>query len=557
MGHRRREKHNGYVELGIEGLEQAIEIGRGGFSVVYRAWQPSFQRHVAVKVLAVNLDAAAVDRFARECAAIGSLQGHPNIVTVHGADRRTDGQPFIVMEHMGGGSLAQQLAEQPLGWATAVDIGVRLAGALECAHRAKILHRDVKPGNVLLSRFGDCKLGDFGIARIEGRGETKSGSVTASWEHAPPEVVDGRRPTPASDVYSLASTIFALIDGRPPFFRAPDENLVSLSARIVRDPIRRMGGSPPEAIERAIRVGLAKDPEQRPATAADFGRLLRAAQVQAGVTATPLPLDVDHADREITEPAPIANGQDRRPPPGPTIDADLPPQQGEDGEGPRRRRLRIGLVGGGALAVVAAVLAVTLKPDGGTDGGVASGPTSTTSAAAATVPPGDGNTTGSPPASSVTPSTAANSGERLGQDVPPTATDPCHTPGIANGAAWQLGRVEVRGRSFDTAYFCNLFSGGTGSLDFVLGGSYKLLRMTIGFADDSTATNHEVRFEIIADGREYLIDPPTLAFGDVQDLELDVTGVTQLQIKITELGPARGSGGSSRPALAAPTLIPA
>jgi len=204
--------------------------------------------------------------------------------------------------------------------------------------------------------------------------------------------------------------------------------------------------------------------------------------------------------------------------------------------------------------VAATLLAITLKPDGGGD--TASG-TTTSSSVSSTTTARAGDGIEAAPAPSVTPSTAADGGERLGQDVPPTTTDPCHTPGIANGAAWQLGAVEVKSRDFDNAYFCNLFSGGTGSLDFVLGGAYRLLRMTIGFDDDSTATSHEVRFEIIADGREYLIDPPTLVFGDAQDLELDVTGVTQLQIKITELSPARGSGGSSRPALAAPTLIPA
>jgi serine/threonine protein kinase len=545
------------VDLGIEGLEQAVEIGRGGFSVVYRAWQPSFERHVAVKVISVNPEDADVNRFARECAAVGSLQGHPNIVTVHDAGRRADGQPFIVMEYLSGGSLSDHAVKQPLGWTTAVDIGVKLAGALECAHRAKVLHRDVKPGNVLVSRYGEVKLGDFGIARIEGRGETRSGMIAASWEHAPPEIVEGRRPSIASDTYSLASTLFALIDGRPPFCRGSDEDLRSLSIRIIRDPVRSMGGGAPEPVERAIRRGLAKDASQRPRTAADFGRILRAAQIQAGVEATTLPLDVDRTDRELTQPPLRDRDRPPAPPPGPTGDADLPPDDPSPLE-VRRRRTAM-LVGGAAIAVIVAVVAFTaLTPGGGERTGTSTSSTSTgvSIPSVITVDPGGGQTGSSAP-SVGTPTEASDGRVRLGPDLPPKITDPCHTPGIANGAAWHLGSATLAGRSIDSAYACNLFSGGTGSLDFVLGSSYQLLHVTIGFADDSASTGHEVRFEIVADGRDYLVDPQTLVFGDVRDLELDVSGVTQIQLKVTELSPPRGSGGPSRPVFAAPTLTAA
>lgn len=261
-----------FVDLGILGYEQAVKIGSGGFSDVYRAWEPAFERHVAIKVISAQLKASEVDRFARECAAIGRLTGHPNIVTVHTAGRLETGQPYIVMEFLSEGSLEERIASRPLGWAAATDIGVKLAGALESAHRAGVLHRDVKPANVMLSKYGECKLGDFGIARAEGRLETRSGEVVATWEHAPPEVVDAARPSPASDVYSLASTMFTLMDGLPPFGLDQIDTLSVLLIRILHDPVRPLRRGVPAPVERVIRQGLAKDPARRPASAAALGR---------------------------------------------------------------------------------------------------------------------------------------------------------------------------------------------------------------------------------------------------------------------------------------------
>lgn len=553
------------VDLGIEGCEQAVEIGRGGFSVVYRAWQPSFERHVAVKVLSAPLEPSEIDRFSRECAAIGRLQGHPNIVTVHGAARLATGQPYIVMEYLSEGSLGQLIAEKRLTWTAVVDIGIKLAGALESAHRARVLHRDVKPGNVMLSRFGDHKLGDFGIARMEGRLETRSGVVTASWAHAPPEVLDGERPTGASDIYSLASTMFNLIDGSPPYVRGPDETAAAYLARILGAPLRAMSAVVPEAVGRVITQGLAKAPEQRQVSAAEFGRQLQAAQSASQLPVTPLPLAVDEKatrDRgpDVTEHVVIADlpaTEDAPPRPEPT------PVQPRAG-----RKLIAGTAAVGAAAVVLALVAVNLA--GGNDHGTSTAPTTSTSstvtdggppttpsaATATTLNPASAAVPGTDSATSTAPPAPAAPGVRLGPDLPPVTTEPCRAPTTASGSAWQLAPAQVGGRPFEVAYYCNLFAGATGSLDFVLGGSSRLLTTSIGFADGSTSTSHVVRFEFIGDGRENLIAPRTLKFGEVQDLQIGLTGVTRLTIRITELSRGGGSEGASRPVLAAPTLTP-
>ncbi len=541
MDERQGDERQPYVELGIEGYEEAVEIGHGGFSVVYRARQPSFDRHVAIKVLSVNLGSTEIDRFARECEAIGALQGHPNIVTVHASGRLAGGQPYIVMELLSG-SLAERIERQPLDWTAAVAIGIKLAGAIESAHRAGVLHRDVKPANVLVSRFGECKLGDFGIARVEGGSETRSGGATASWEFAPPEIVEGHRPSPVSDVYSLAATLFTLIDGEPPFGRADAEGLTPLLARILTQPLRKIGGDIPVPVERVIRQGLAKDPSQRPPSASELGRQLQATQAEAGLAVTPLPLEgVDTADG--------AARSTRRVQAVTLPPADDEEQDSNERSTPRVPKRRAWLAAGALGAVVIAGLAFSLRPD-------AEGVTSTTTTDVTTSVASTAATT-DPPGSAPATTAAAAAAVRLGADLGPATTAPCRTPTLANGAAWQLGEVTMGGRTFAGSYYCNLFAGGTGSLDFVLGSSYRVLRVSIGFVDGSTATGHQVRFEIIGDGDEYLIDPQTLTFGQVEDLEIDVTDVTRLQLKITELSPGGGSGAASQPVLASPMLVPA
>jgi len=156
-------------ELDAAGFEEAVEIGRGGFGVVYRCVQAALDRTVAVKVLTADLDAENVERFLREQRAMGRLSGHPHIVNVLHVGTTNSGRPFIVMQYHPQGSLDARIREHgPLGWPEALSLGVKIAGALETAHRTGILHRDVKPANILLTDYGQPQLTDFGIARIAG-----------------------------------------------------------------------------------------------------------------------------------------------------------------------------------------------------------------------------------------------------------------------------------------------------------------------------------------------------------------------------------------------------
>src|SRR5690242_19904649 len=151
--------------LGISGFTDAVEIGRGSFGVVYRAHQPAVGRDVAVKILTAAHAGGSTDRFDRERHVLGALSGHPAIVTVFDSGHTEASQPYVVMELMSGGSLGDLLLTSgPQPWQDAVDTAIRVAGGLEVAHRMGVLHRDVKPDNLLVSNYGDVKLADFGVA---------------------------------------------------------------------------------------------------------------------------------------------------------------------------------------------------------------------------------------------------------------------------------------------------------------------------------------------------------------------------------------------------------
>jgi hypothetical protein len=222
---------------------------------------------------------------------MGMLSSHPNIVTIFDAGLTNDGKPYLIMEFMPEGSLDDRVeAEGPLGWDEVAEIGVKLAGALHTAHAATVLHRDVKPANVLRSSFGEPCLSDFGLARFGGQAKT-TGVVTATLLHAPPEILAGQPASPQSDVYSLGSSLHTLLRGDAPFWLATDESILPLISRISDAPVPdlRPRGVPSELCA-AIEMALAKDPADRPESAAAFGELLRDAQVAAGMPATTLPL---------------------------------------------------------------------------------------------------------------------------------------------------------------------------------------------------------------------------------------------------------------------------
>jgi serine/threonine-protein kinase PknK len=294
------------AELRDAGFGDVEEAGRGGFGVVYRCVQPLLDRTVAVKVLTSGLDPDNVDRFLREQRAMGRLSGHPHIVNILQVGTTAQGRPFIVMPYHAKDSLESVIRRHgPLDWHEALSIGVKVAGALQAAHSVGTLHRDVKPGNILLSDYGEPQLTDFGIARIAGGFETATGVITGSPAFTAPEVLEGASPTPASDVYSLGATLFCALTGHAAFERRSGEQVVAQFLRITAQPIPDLRARGlPDDVSTVIERAMARAPGDRPATAEEFGEELREVQRNNSVT-------VDDMAR------PVELGVERRKPAGP------------------------------------------------------------------------------------------------------------------------------------------------------------------------------------------------------------------------------------------------
>ncbi|MFD9355919.1 protein kinase [Streptomyces sp. NPDC060031] len=259
----------------LAGRYRLVEpIGRGGMGKVWRAHDELLHRTVAVKELTAGLYVAQADRDVmhartqKEARAAARIQ-HPAVVTVHDVLEHDD-RPWIVMEYIDGPSLAD--AAKSAGRIEpreAARIGLHVLGALRAAHAVGVLHRDVKPGNVLLAKDGRVLLTDFGIAAIEGDSSiTRTGELVGSIDYLAPERVTGGAPDPASDLWSLGATLYTAVEARSPFRRTSP--ISSLQAVVNDEPpaLRQSGALGP-----VITALLRKDPAQRP-SAVEAERML-------------------------------------------------------------------------------------------------------------------------------------------------------------------------------------------------------------------------------------------------------------------------------------------
>lgn len=308
------------VELFAAGFDDAVEIGRGGFGVVYRCLQEDLDRTVAVKILTTDLDPENLARFMREQRAMGRMSGHPNIVDLYQVGVTRSGRPFLVMPFHAHGSLDTQIRRSgPLGWKHVLRLGVKIAGALETAHRGGTLHRDVKPANILLTDYDEPQLTDFGIARITGGFETRAGVIIGSPAFTAPEVLEGHAPTVASDVYSLGSTLFCALTGHAAFERHSGEQVVAQFLRIAMQPIPDLRGSGiADDVCAAVERAMARAVEKRPASAADFGDELREIERHHGLTVDEMQVPVARSRDEKFQSVVTPAGPPHRPQTGRT-----------------------------------------------------------------------------------------------------------------------------------------------------------------------------------------------------------------------------------------------
>ena len=252
--------------------EMQQRIGRGGMADVYLARDILLDRLVAIKVLFPEYatDPAFVERFRREAQSAANLN-HPNIVSVYDWGR-SNNTYFMAMEYVPGRTLAEALHD--VGQITAMkaaEVGIEVAAALSFAHRGNVVHRDIKPGNILIGSNGQLKVADFGIARALGSAAdsnlTQVGAVMGPAAYLSPEQAQGGQPDPRSDLYSLGIVLYEMVGGRVPF---SGDNPVSIAYKQVHEaplPLNQLASDVPRAFEAIVARLLAKDPDLRYATA--------------------------------------------------------------------------------------------------------------------------------------------------------------------------------------------------------------------------------------------------------------------------------------------------
>ncbi|NUO96559.1 MAG: protein kinase [Nonomuraea sp.] len=273
---------------GYRVLDQA---GQGGFAVVYRAYQERLDRVVALKVLSVDrVDQRTMRRFQRELQLTGRLTGHPNVVTVFDTGVTRSGKPYIAMDFFENGSLRDKIRKEgPLGVPDVLRAGVKLAGALAAVHEAGVLHGDIKPQNILISRYGELAVADFGVARVVDSSEISATSQAFTPLHAAPEVLTGQPHSASTDIYSLGSTLYHLLAGRPAFHNPADPSIAPLMYRVlsVEPPPINRADVPPVVFATILRA-MSKQPELRFGSARELARRLQEVQAELGLSVTDL-----------------------------------------------------------------------------------------------------------------------------------------------------------------------------------------------------------------------------------------------------------------------------
>jgi len=279
----------------LPGFSYVRPLGTGGFADVFLFEQDMPRRRVAVKVLLqAVVDEGVLRMFNAEADVMARLSAHPAILTIHEAGVSADGRPYLVMEYCPA-SMAERYRREFIPVPEVLATGVRIASALETAHRAGLLHRDVKPSNILVTAFGAPVLSDFGIATAVAGVANEVFAMSIPW--SAPEVIDESvTGTIASEVWSLGATIYSLLAGRSPFERPQrgQNSRDELKGRIRRARYTPSGRpDAPASLEEVLRRSMAREPGARHPGAASFARELQDVQRELGLSATAVEVAID------------------------------------------------------------------------------------------------------------------------------------------------------------------------------------------------------------------------------------------------------------------------
>lgn len=269
------------------------EIGQGGMAVVYRAQDERLGRPVAIKRMRAQLaaDPTFLARFRREAQAVANLS-HPNLAAVYDSGE-VNGIPYIAMEYVDGDNLKTRIAaEAPFSPEKAVNLMIQVCEGVGAAHRAGLVHRDLKPQNILLTRGGQAKVADFGIARSLSASvsSTQTGQVWGTAQYIAPEQASGQPVRPATDVYSLGIILYELLTGRLPF---EGDNALALAMQHLQAeprPLRQFNPALPVGLEAIVAKAMAKRPDARYPDADALGSALKAYQRLGEQMTGPIPV---------------------------------------------------------------------------------------------------------------------------------------------------------------------------------------------------------------------------------------------------------------------------
>lgn len=329
------------------------ELGRGGMATVYLAHDPVLDRKVAIKLISPEFLSNEMlrERFQREARAITRL-GHSAIVPVFDFGDH-QGQPYLVMGYMSGGSLSQRMKEARLSDDEALRITTRIAAALDAAHSAGLIHRDVKPDNILFDQYGDAFLSDFGIVKLgDGATQLTGSMVMGTPAYMAPEMADTSDVTPAADLYALGVTLFQILAGQTPYqATTPLGQMMAHVSKPIPN-IRDLRPDLPEAVQQVIEKALAKEPAARFESGEAMVAALEAAlQNKAPLPAAPLTERIDIPPTLNIDLPPAVNATTSPP----TVSESMPDKGPSFVE--ERGPVRTG-GGGTALAIIGGVVAV-------------------------------------------------------------------------------------------------------------------------------------------------------------------------------------------------------
>ncbi len=370
---------------GLAGFTYVRPLGTGGFADVFLFEQNLPRRPVAVKVMLEDIvDDNLLRMFNAEADVMARLSAHPSILTIYQASISADGRPYIAMEYCPT-SLTNRYRREVIPVAEVLQLGVKIASALETAHRSGLLHRDIKPSNILMTTFGAPVLADFGIASaISGRADTDEVfAMSVPW--SAPEIIEERvSGSVAAEVWGLGATLYSLLAGRSPFERpgSGQNSRDQLKSRIRKAAYTPIGRADvPARLEEVLARSMARDAAARHGSAAEFAHDLQLVQHEMGVPHTPMEVAVDEwaaagaavdfADDRARGPVrPSVSYESRRPARTPRP-LEHRPDEGTilAGAEPRQRlgttaRVALFAVGGVLLAAAGAVTALFLVGGG-------------------------------------------------------------------------------------------------------------------------------------------------------------------------------------------------